>query len=196
MKGEGHLLGETAGQFFSEGYAGDVFRACERKDWKTVKQLSQNLAPVSKPNARDVCETAKHVRQQATSGTRVEYSGRGDEEAMRTDWFTFDGGYLVRIHMVYTAPVANMEGFHPKSFSELFAGLQEAYGPPSKSFIEPVLSVYGVKYDAHRAVWMGKQNVITIVEHPDENGQTEIVAETVAEYDRAARVPQATNPLQ
>jgi hypothetical protein len=65
--------------------------------------------------------------------------------------------------------------------------LKEAYGPPSQSYSEPVVNAYGVKYDAHRAVWMDKQDVISVVEQPGENGQTEISAETLAEYDRDAR---------
>jgi hypothetical protein len=196
LKGDGHLLGETAEQFFSEGIAGDMLRACQKNDWKTVSRLSANADQASKPKAKDECATAKLARQQATSGKRVEYSSRGDRETLRADTFTFDGGHLVKIEMVYTVPIANIEGFHSKSFGELFAGLQEAYGPPSKSSIEPKVNAYGVKYDAHRAVWLGKEDVISIVEHPGENGRSEIVAETVAEYARAGRVPKAANPLQ
>jgi len=97
--------------------------------------------------------------------------------------------------MVYLTPLANTAGRHHKSFTELFAGLQEAYGPPSKSYSEPVSNSYGVKYEAHRAIWMSKQDVISIVEHPGEDGQTEITAETLAEYDRDAQ-KRPVNPLQ
>ena len=197
LRGGGHLLGETAEQFFSEALAGEMQRACEKKDWKTVKQLAENG---SKTKTKDVCASEKMVRQQATGGARLEYSGSGDAETMRTDTFTFDGGHLVKIQMLYTAPVATVEGYHPKSFNELFAGLQEAYGTPSKSSSEPVFNVYGVKYEAHRAEWMGKYDVIYLTEQPGkqpgENGVTEIIAETVAEYNRAARTPKAANPLQ
>jgi hypothetical protein len=89
-----------------------------------------------------------------------------------------------------------VEGSHPKSYAELFDGLQGAYGPPSKSYTEPVKDMYGVKYDAHRAVWMRPQDVITIVEQPGTDGRTEIVAETLAEHDRAAHSPKSPNPLQ
>ena len=34
LRGGGHLLGETAGQFFSEGFVGDVLRACEKRTGK------------------------------------------------------------------------------------------------------------------------------------------------------------------
>ena len=98
--------------------------------------------------------------------------------------------------MVYTIPVAETEGYHPKSFSELFTGLREAYGAPSKSYSEPVLNAYGAKYEAHRAVWMGKQDVISIVEQPGANGWTEIVAETLPEHNRAAQAAKTANPLQ
>jgi hypothetical protein len=197
LRGGGHLLGETAEQFFSEGFAGEMQQACERQDWKVVKQLTNNG---SKTKIKDVCASEKLAKQQATTGARLESSGPGDAETMRTDTFTFDGGHLVKIHMLYAVPVANVEGYHPKSFNELFAGLQEAYGTPSKSYSEPVFSVYGVKYDAHRAVWMGKNDVINLIEQPGEqtgeNGGTEIIAETVAEYNREVRAPKAANPLQ
>jgi hypothetical protein len=196
LKGDGHLLGEIAGQFFSEGFVGDMLRACQGKDWKSVSQLSKNLGNVSKTNAKDSCAKEMLAKQQATSGTRLEYDDRGDEETMRADTFTFDGGHLVKIDMIYAAPRANVEGYRPKSFGELFAGLREAYGPPSKSYSEPVLNAYGVKYDAHRAVWMGNQDVISITEQPGEHGRTEIIAETLAEYNLAAQAPKTSNPLR
>ena len=112
---------------------------------------------------------------------------------MRTDTFTLDGGYLVKIDMVFNVPIADVAGYQPKNFSELFEGLREAYGAPSKSYTEPVFDVYGVKYDAHRAEWMGKQDVITIIEQPGRDGRTEIVVETLAERKRATKT---VNPLQ
>lgn len=196
LKGDGHLLGETVEQFFTEGFAGQMQRACEAKDWKSVKHLSKKMSPVPKTNARAVCVAENLAKEKAISGKRLEYNGGGDEETMRTDTFTFEGGRLVRIHLVYTIPMANIEGYTPKSFSELFAGLQEAYGPPSRTDGEPWVNTYGVKYTAHRALWVGKQDVISISEQPSENGGTEIIAETVAEYDRAAKAPKTANPLQ
>jgi len=193
LRGGGHLLGETAEQFFSERFVGDILRACQGRDWKSV---SKNLGHTSKTNAKDYCAKEQLAKQQATSGTRLEYHGRGDEETMRADTFTFDGGHLVKIDMVYLASTANVEGYHPKSFGELFAGLREAYGPPSKSYSEPMLNAYGVKFDAHRAVWLGNQNVISIIEEPGAEGRTQIIAETVAEYNRAAQAPKTENPLQ
>jgi hypothetical protein len=119
---------------------------------------------------------------------------------MRTDTFTLDGGHLVKIQMLYTAPDSNVEGSHPKSFNELFAGLQEAYGQPSKTYSEPVFNVFGVKTEAHRALWMGEHDVISLAEQlgkqMGEASGTEVIAETIAEYNRAAKTPKAANPLQ
>ena len=196
VKGGGHVLGETAEQFFSEGTVGDLAQACQDKDWKTVKQMFKNPDYATKTNAKDVCAKEKLAKQQATSGERAEYNGSGDDETMRADAFTFDGGHLVKIDMVYTASVANVVGLHPKSYDELFAGLEEAYGPPSKSYNEPLVDPIGVKYDAHHAVWVRQQDVISIHEQPGTDGWTEIVAETTAEHDHAAHAPKSANPLQ
>jgi hypothetical protein len=193
LRGGGHLLGESAEQFFSEGFVGDVLRACQAKDWKTV---SSKVGHVSKSLAKDYCANEELARQQATAGTRLQHNGRGDEETMRTDTFTFEGGHLVKINMVYLASTANIEGYHPKYFPELFAGLQEAYGPPSKSSSETVQNAYGVKFEAHRALWLSNQNVIRIIEQPGSEGRTEIIAETAAEYNREAQAPKVENPLQ
>jgi hypothetical protein len=196
LKGGGHLLGETAEQFYSEGYIGDLLRACQAKDWKTVSHMSQNADHSSKNNAKDICTIATLSKEQAMSGARKEYKGSGDKETRRADTFTFDRGHLVKIDMVYSATSAEFEGYHPKTFGELLAGLQEAYGAPTNSYTEPVQNAYGVKYDAHRAVWMRKDDVIMLIEQPGANGSNEIVAETLAEYDRAAQAPKTANPLQ
>lgn len=195
LRGGGHLLGETVEDFFSEAFAGEMQQACERKDWKAVKQLANNGL-----RAKDVCAGEKLAKRQAIGGARLEFSGPGDPESMRTDTFTLDGGHLVKIHMFYTAPSANVEGNHPKSFNELFAGLQEAYGPPSKRYSEPVFNVYGIKTEAYRALWMGDHDVISLIEEVGkqmgDDGGTEVIAETIAEYNRAAKTPKAANPLQ
>ena len=192
LKGGGHLLGETAEHFFSEGSVGQLLRACEAGDWKAVKQLAKAVDPGSKPNAKDICAKAALIKKEATGGARQEYVG-GDDETMRRDTFTLEGGYLVKIDMVFNAPSTDVGGYHPKYFRELFKGLREAYGEPSKSYTEPVFDVYGAKYDAHRAEWMGKQDVITIIEQPGRDGRTEIVVETLAERNRATKT---VNPLQ
>lgn len=196
LRGGGHLLGESVGQFYSEGYVGDVLRACQAADWKTVSNLSKTADPSSKKKAKDICDLETLAKQQATSGARLKYKGSGDKETKRADEFTFDGGHLVKIDMIYRASTSDFEGYHPKSFAELFAGLTDAYGAPTKTYTESVLNTYGVKYDARRAEWMGSNNVIIITEQPGGNGWTQIVAETLAEYNRAARTPNSVNPLQ
>jgi len=194
LRGGGHVLGESAEQFFSTGSVGELVRACEARDWKTVKSLAKTAGSESKVNAKEICEKTVKVKEQATSGAHQEYVG-SDKEMMRTDTFTLDGGYLVKIRMIYASPIADIEGFHPKTFEELFVGLRDAYGEPSKSYSESVVSAYGVRRDAHRAIWVGKENVISISEQPGENGRTEIVAETLAEYKREAQAPKTANPL-
>lgn len=197
LRGGGHTLGETAEQFFSEGFAGDMQRACDKQDWKIVRQLARDG---SRAKLKGVCASQKLARQQATSGARLEFSGPGDAQTMRTDAFIVDGGHLVKIQMLYAGSSATLEGDHPKSFDELFAGLQEAYGPPTKNYAEPVLNVYGVKSQAHRAFWITEQDAITLLEQPGyktgDEGSTQLIAETIAEYNRAAKTPKASNPLQ
>lgn len=197
LRGGGHVLGETAEQFFSEGFAGEMQRACEKQDWKIVRQLASSA---SKTKPKDACASEKLIRQQATGGGRLECTGPGDAGTLRTDTFTLDGGHLVKIQMLYAGASATLEGDRPKSFDELFAGLQEAYGQPSKSYSEPVFNVYGVKSEAHRAFWITERDAITLIEQPGyrtgESGGTQLTAETIAEYNRAAKTPKAANPLQ
>jgi hypothetical protein len=196
LKGGGHLLGETAEQFYSEGGIGEVFRACQAHDWKAVSRLLKDEVHPSKTNAKDLCAEQAALKQNAVSGARLEFKGAGDPEGVRADTFTLDGGHLVKIDMVYSTPNAHLEGLHPKSFAELFEGLKEAYGEPTKSYTEPVLNTYGVQYDAHRAIWMGKEDVILIVEQPGSDAWTKIVAATLAEYDRTLKSPKTANPLE
>ena len=197
LRGGGHTLGEPAEQFFSEGFAGEMQQACDKQDWKTVRQLARDG---SKSKVKDVCASEKLAKQQAISGARLEFSGPGDAQTLRTDTFIVDGGHLVKIQMLYAGSSATLEGDHPKSFGELFAGLQEAYGPPTKSYTEPVSNVYGVKSQAHRAFWITEQDAITLIEQPGyktgDEGSTQLIAETIAEYNRAAKTPKAANPLQ
>ena len=195
LKGGGHALGESAEQFFSAGAAGELLRTCQAGDWKAVKQLAKTVNPGSKPNPKEICAAAGFIKRQAAKGTRQEYVG-GDDKAMRTDTFTLDGGYLVKIEMVFNVSVMEVEGYHPKHYAELFEGLREAYGEPTKSSTETVTDVYGVKSDAHRAEWLGKQDVISISEQPGANGRTEIVVETLAERERASKAPKTANPLE
>lgn len=195
LKGGGHLLRETAAQFFSEGRLGELLEACQAADWKSVSLMSKTSERSTKGKAKEICAKAMLARQQAKGGERVEYQG-GDDETLRADKFLLDGGHLVEIDMVYSIPTASLEGSHPKSFADLMAGLQDAYGAPTKAYTEAVVNAYGVKYDARRALWMGKSDVISIIEQPGADGWTEIIAETIEEHNRRTQAPKAVNPLQ
>jgi len=196
LKGGGHLLGEAVEQFYSEAGIAEMLRACQAHDWKIVSRLLKDEAHPSKNSAKDVCAEQEALKQKAMSGARLEFKGAGDPVGVRADTFTLDGGHLVKIDMVYSSPNAHLEGLHPKSFAELYEGLKEAYGEPTKSFTEPVLNAYGVQYDAHRAVWTGKEDVILIVEQPGSEAWTKIVAATAAEYDRTLKAVKTANPLE
>jgi hypothetical protein len=49
----------------------------------------------------------------------------------------------------------------------------------TKTSTEDTLDTYGVKYASHSAIWISKENVIRIVEHPGTNASTEVLAETI-----------------
>lgn len=192
LRGGGHLLGETVEQFYREEYEGGLLSACQAHNWKMASRMYKASDPSSKLNAKEICAMEGLIKKRAIDGARLEYLGNGDARTERADTFTFDKGHLVKIEMVYSASTAHVEGIHPQSFAGLLAGLQEAYGQPTTSNTESVQDDYGVKYDAHRAVWIGKDNVISIIEKPGTNGSTEIIAETIGEY----KAPRAVNPLQ
>ena len=196
FSGAGHLLGETAEQFYSEGYVGDVLRACQAGDRKTVSRLFKDVAHSSQDSAKNICRRETFAEKEATSGARLEFKSAANREAMRADTFTFDGGQLVKIDMVYRAPIAVFEGQHPQFFGEILAGLHEAYGEPTKTYTRPVLNSYGVEHDAHAAMWVRQNDVIMIFQQLGLDAWTEIVAQSLEEYKRAANVPQFANPLQ
>ncbi len=158
--------------------------------------MFKNVDHSSKDSAKNICRRDAFAEKEASGGARLEFKSAVDREAMRADTFTFDGGQLVKIDMVYRAPIAVFEGQHPKYFCELLAGLREAYGEPTKSYTRPVLNSYGVEHDAHGATWVRENDVIIIFEQLGLDAWTEIVAETLAEHNRAANVPQFANPLQ
>src|SRR5215510_12257180 len=78
LRAVGHVLGETAQQFFSAGPVGELVHACNTKDWKTVKYLAKTVTQQSKVNAKEYCDKVAVIKQGATSGARQEYSGSGD----------------------------------------------------------------------------------------------------------------------
>jgi hypothetical protein len=190
----GHQLGETAEQFFAEGHEKDVLSACATANFKGVnKRYKRELTKY--------CAEVADARRQAISGKRSEYKGDGDPSEMCTDTFTFDGDHLVKVELVFSAP--NEEtNYRGQTFEQIFAGIQQAYGPPTSEHTEPVQNIYGVQYLAHRELWESRQAVILITEQnvgqPGSGGSTTLTAFTRAEYDRTMNggVPKMTNPLQ
>jgi len=182
LRGLGHVLGETAEQFFSVGSVGELVRACDKKDWKTVKHLAKTVEQQAKVNGKEFCDKVAIIKQGATGGTRQEYGSSGEVETMRADTFTLDGGHLVKIRMIYAKPIADVEGFHPKSFDELFAGLREAYGEPSKSYSEPVISPYGAKLEARvvlvreRGIGLQQRSLHAVIRHDDADAEQRLVS--------------------
>jgi hypothetical protein len=189
VKGE-HELGETAEQFFAEGHEKDVLGACASGDFKSLKKSTKRLA-------KQYCSDLTDTREQAAGGKRVEYKPAGDPAEFRTDTFTFDGGHLVKVELIYAAPSpeANYRG---KSFADIFAGVKEAYGPPTSESAEPTQSVYGQQYIAHGEIWLAPHAAVVIIEKPGEDGSTTLIACTRAEYDRALAPGAAkpANPIQ
>ena len=186
----GHELGETAEMFFGEGYEREVLGACAAGDLKGVKKPDKRAL-------KKYCDDMGYARQQATSGKRYDYTGSGDLSEVRLDTFTFDGGHLVKVELLYSVPSAEVN-YRGQSFEKIFAGVKQAYGPPTSESTHPVRNAYGVEYLAHRELWLTTQAAIVITEQPGDGGSTALVALTRAEYDRemAAGVPKTANPLR
>ncbi len=185
----GHELGESAGQFFGEGQEKDVLAACAAGDFKGVNKSAKRLLKVH-------CDELAGTRQRATGGKREEYQSAGDPSELRKDTFTFDGGHLVKVELVYAIPSVQFN-YRGLSFEKIFAGVKEAYGPPTSETSAPVQDGYGVPYLAHRELWLAPQSAILITEQPGRNGSTTLTAFTRAEYERtAAGAPKPANPLE
>jgi hypothetical protein len=167
-----------------------VLSACASGDFKSLKKSTKRLA-------KQYCSDLTDTREQAAGGKRVEYKPAGDPAEFRTDTFTFDGGHLVKVELIYAAPSpeANYRG---KSFADIFAGVKEAYGPPTSESAEPTQSVYGQQYIAHGEIWLAPHAAVVIIEKPGEDGSTTLIACTRAEYDRALAPGAAkpANPIQ
>src|SRR5208282_2481030 len=133
-------------QFFAEGHEKEVLGACAAGDFKNVNRSN-------KREAKKYCAELADTRQQAISGKRCEYQSGGDPSETRTDTFTFDGGHLVKVELLYSAPSIE-SNYSGRSFEELFAGIKQAYGTPTSETTRPVQDVYGVHYVAHRELWL------------------------------------------
>jgi hypothetical protein len=184
----GHHLGETAEQFFGEGREKEMLGKCASGNLKSVDP--------DKRAAKKYCDEVGALHTQAVSGKRCAYQ-TGDANDMRTDTFTFDGGHLVKVELVYATPSAEYN-YRGHTFEDILAGIKQAYGPPTSESTAPAQNVYGVKYIAHRELWLAPHAVVLINEQPGERGSTTLTAFTRAEYDRtmAAGAPKPANPLE
>ena len=183
----GHELGESAEQFFAEGHEKEALDACATGNFKSIDKPSRHAL-------KQYCTQLTDARQQATSGKRTEYKGDGDPSKMRTDTSTFDKDRLVKVELIF----ATAEG---QTFAQIFAGMKQAYGPPTSEHTEEVQDIYGVPYLTHREVWESPQAVIMITEQVarrlENNRSTTLTAFTRAEYDlNMTGVPRIANPLQ
>jgi hypothetical protein len=186
----GHQLGETAEQFFSEGFEKQALDACATGNYKDVNKSSRR-------EMKGFCGQIADAQQKARTEKHYEYKGGGDITERRTDTFTFDAGRLVKVELVFLAPGAEVN-YRGQSFDQILAGLKQAYGPPTKETTEPFTSTYGIQYVAHRELWLGPRAVILATEVPGESGSTTLSAFTRAQYDRTMEgsVPKPSNPLQ
>lgn len=183
----GHELGETAEQFFAEGHEKEALAACAVGDFKSVNKSSRR-------QLKQYCAGIADDRRQAVSGKRYEYKTGGDPSEFRVDTFTFDGGRLVKVELIFSAPSAQVN-YRGQRFEEIFAGIKQAYGPPTNESTTPVKNTYGVESVAHHETWLMPGGAILINERPGEDGATTLLALTRAEYDRTV-APKAANPLQ
>lgn len=186
----GHELGETAEQFFSEGQEKEALENCAARDFKSVDK-------VLRPQVKKSCDELAATRQSAISGKRQEYHGGGDPSELRKDTFTFDGGRLVKVELLYSLPSMEFNN-RGHSFEDILSGAEQAYGPPSSETTKPTQDQYGVPYVAHRELWVAPAIAILITEQPGRGGSTTLIAFTRAEYDRtmAAGAPKPANPLE
>ena len=186
----GHQLGETAEEFFAEGQEKEALSACATGNFKGLDKSIRHLV-------KKDCDKLAETRQLAMGGKREDYQSGGDLSEMRTDAFTFDGGRLVKVELVYSNPSA-LSNYRGHSFEDIFAGAKQAYGPPTSESTKPAHDPYGVPYLAHRELWVASHAAVLITEQPGRGGSTSLVAFTRAEYDRttAAGDPKPANPLE
>ncbi|MGA8873380.1 MAG: hypothetical protein WB460_19700 [Candidatus Acidiferrales bacterium] len=176
----GHELGESAEQFFAEGHEKEALDACATGNFKSIDKPSRRIL-------KQYCSQLTDARQQAISGKRTEYKGDGDSTDMRTDTFTFEQDRLIKVQLLFAAPSAE-ENYRGQTFAQIFAGMKQAYGPPTSEHTEQVQDAFGVPYLTHRELWESPQAVLLITEQvarwPEDHGSTALTAFTRAEYDR------------
>jgi hypothetical protein len=164
--------------------------ACATGDFKSVNRSN-------KRQLKKYCSDLAEARRQAISGKRDEYKSDGDVSELRMDTFTFDGGHLVKVELLYSAPTAEFN-YRGQSFEKIFAGVKEAYGPPTNENTKPAKDAYGVQSLTHRELWVMPQAAILITEQPGPGGSTTLTAFTLAEYNRSTAGGEAkpANPLE
>ncbi|MGA7922011.1 MAG: hypothetical protein WCA38_20295 [Candidatus Acidiferrales bacterium] len=186
----GHRLGETVDQFFSEGREKDVLAACLPSALKGVDRSTKH-------KAKEICEDLNDTRKQATSGKHTELKPTPETKDQLADTFTFEGGHLVKVELIYTAP--NIQNnYKGRMFEDISAAMKRSYGPPKIDENKETQDAYGVPYAAHREMWLTPQAAILLTDQPGQRATTTIVAFTRAEYDRTMDGfnPKITNPLQ
>lgn len=190
LKVKDHELGESAEQFFAEGHEKKALDACTTKNFKSIEKTSRRVL-------KQYCSQLTDARQQAISGKRTEYKGDGDPTEMRTDTFTFDQDHLVKVQLLFATPSAE-ENYRGQTFAQIFAGMKQAYGPPTSEHAEEVQDAFGVSHLAHHELWELPQGVIVISEQvarwPEDNGSTALTAFTRAEYDHSMTSGGQRNP--
>jgi len=185
----GHELGETSEQFFAEGREKTVLSACTAGNFKIMNKSDR-------AEAKRYCGEVSNARQQAMSGKRSEYKS-GEVSELRTDTFTFDGGHLVKVELLYAAPSAE-SNYAGQTFEQILAGAKQTFGPPTSESTKPVQDVYGASYVAHHELWVAPHAAILILEQPGPGGSTTVDAFTREEYDRTmvGDAPKPVNPLE
>jgi hypothetical protein len=184
----GHWLEETAEQFFAEGQEKVALSACTTRDFKSVSKTIRG-------QVKKDCDELAETRQLAMDGKRETYQSSGDLSEMRKDTFTFDGGHLVKVELVYSIPSAEFN-YRGHSFEEIYAGVKQVHGPPTSESTKPTQDMYGVPYLAHHELWIAPHTAILITEQPGPGGSTTLVAFTRVEYDRTVAASRPANPLE
>ncbi len=176
VKVDGHLLGETAEHFFSEGHEGEILSACAAGDFGKRNQLS-------KKTAKEYCAWLSSVRQRVVNGESGKYKDEVSADDTKTTTYVFLTGKFVAAEILFTAPDATNNG-RGKSFAEIFLGLKGTYGPPTSETILPYQNVYGVPYERHQELWLAEGYAIQTDEQPGANGWTSVNVWTRELYDK------------
>ena len=129
---KGHEIGESAEDFFSKAGHSELLTTCQEKKQKPDKKT---------------CEAVRG----ALAGMRVETT---DPKWKRTDSAILSGRKLVRVHMTFALPMA-----------EVLPDLENKYGKASSFSVEKSQNGYGATWEVGRAFWdMPDGTVISAIE--------------------------------